>query len=99
MAKVILYLVMVFVLCSFASAICNYEISDKWTDGAIINIYDYGKIEDSRFFMPNIIKIYGGCDKEVLIHELAHYDNQKLNHDSFFLLSYYRIKFEVYDEI
>ena len=48
--------------------------------------------------MPNIIKIYGGCDKEVLIHELAHYDNQKLNHDSFFWLSYYRIKMESYNE-
>ncbi len=78
---------------------CNYNINNKWTDGAIIKIYDYGKIENSRFFMPNVIKIYGGCNKDVLIHELAHYDNQKYNHDSFFWINYYRIKFESYDEI
>ena len=32
MAKVILYLVMVFVLCSFTFAICNFEINNKWTE-------------------------------------------------------------------
>lgn len=97
----ILYVFLLLVLSISVSAndICGYGINDRWTDGAIILIYDYGKKENSRFFMPNVIKIYGGCNKEVLIHELAHYDRQELNHDNFFLLSYYRIKIESYNEI
>ena len=98
---IILYVMILLVFSSFAYAddVCGYGISDRWTKGARILVYDYGKVENSRFFMPNIIKIYGGCDKDVLIHELAHYDNQKLNHDTFFWLSYYRIKMEVNGEI
>lgn len=91
---VILY-VMVLLVSSFAFAeeICDYNINSSLTDGAIIKVYDYGKSGNSRFFMPNLIKIYGGCNADVLIHELAHYDNQKYNHDSFFYLSYYRLNY------
>ena len=68
-------------------------ISAQWFEGVNLFVYDYGDKFDSRFFMPNTIKIYGGYDEEVIIHELAHYDHQKLNHDSFFWISYYRIKY------
>ncbi len=39
----------------------------------ILQIYDYGGAENSRFFAPNVIKIYGGYDLDVLDHEIAHY--------------------------
>ena len=38
-----------------------------------LQIYDYGDAEDSRFFAPNVIKIYGGYNLDVLDHEVAHY--------------------------
>jgi len=99
MAKVILYLVMVLVLCSFTFAICNFEINNKWTEGVIINIYEYGKIEDSRFFLPNVIKIYGGYNEYAIMHELTHYNTKKPEHDGFFWLSYYRIQYGVCGEL
>jgi len=85
MKKMYIYLLVLVLL-------CNFGINERWFEGVNLKVYDYGEAENSRFFMPNVIKIYGGCNKDVLIHELAHYDNQKLNHDSFFWLSYYRIK-------
>ncbi len=52
------------------------------------------------YFLSNIIHIYDGCrNPDTLIHELAHLDRQSIKHDSFYWLSYYRIKMESYDEI
>lgn len=45
------------------------------------------------YFLSNIIHIYDGCrNPDTLIHELAHLDRKSIKHDSFFWLSYYRIK-------
>ncbi len=45
------------------------------------------------YFLSNIIHIYDGCrNPDTLIHELAHLDRHSIKHDSFFWLSYYRIK-------
>lgn len=45
------------------------------------------------YFLSNIIHIYDGCrNPNTLIHELAHLDRHSIKHDSFFWLSYYRIK-------
>ncbi len=52
------------------------------------------------YFLSNIIHIYDGCrNPNTLIHELSHLDRQSIKHDSFFWLSYYRIKMESYNEI
>jgi len=80
--------------------LCTFGINDKWFEGVNLLVYDYGEDRDSRFFFPNTIKIYNSCsNKDVLIHELAHYDNYRMGgeqgHNEFFLLSYYRIKGEV----
>jgi len=97
MMKKIIFLIMVLLLSNLVSSVCDYEINNRWTEGAIIKVYNYGKDENSRFFMPNIIKIYNGCNKDIPIHELAHYDRQEYNHNVFFWLSYYRIKGEIYE--
>ena len=45
------------------------------------------------WFPSGIIHIYDGCYYEdTIIHELAHQDTKSIKHDSFFWLSYYRIK-------
>ena len=52
------------------------------------------------WFHSGIIHIYDGCrNPGTLIHELAHQDRKSAKHNSFFWLSYYRIRLEVKNEI
>ncbi len=104
MNKLYSVLIMVLILlCSFVSAICDYEINESWVEEVNILVYDYGTDFNSRLFPPNLIKIYNNCsNRDVLIHELAHYNDYRirkvLSHDSFFWLTYYRIKYDNYGE-
>jgi len=81
-------------LCFALILICAFGIDCKWFEGVNLLIYEYGEVEDSRFFLPNLIKCYGNCSREVLIHELSHADRKEYNHNEFFWLTYYRIKYE-----
>ncbi len=83
-------------LCFALILMCSFGINERWFEGVNVQVYSYGIDRDSRFFQPNLIKIYNNCrNPDVLIHELAHFDNRKIGgHNSFFLLSYYRIKFD-----
>ncbi len=53
------------------------------------------RVYDGLWFSSGIIHIYDGCrNPDTLIHELTHQDTKSIKHDSFFWLSYYRIKYE-----
>lgn len=72
--------------------------NDSWyKDLKLIRVWDNHPKEGQPagvYFLSNIIHIYDGCrNPDTLIHELAHLDNKNIKHDSFFWLSYYRIKY------
>ena len=71
---------------------------DYYKDLKLIRVWDIpreDRIYDGLWFLSGIIHIYDGCrNPNTLIHELAHLDNQRIKHDGFFWLSYYRIRGE-----
>ena len=72
--------------------------SDYFKDLKLIRIWDNHPKEGQLagvWFPSGIIHIYDGCrNPNTLIHELAHQDNGNNKHDSFFWLSYHRIRIE-----